>query len=114
MEEELRMLKEQLERLQAERDQVAETAELQRDELAQTQEALDVERENVAHLEGVVTGKNRKLAEWSEEMDATDVKLEEMLTAQAKLIHEKRELVDEIEDLKDDLAQGNADQAHIE
>lgn len=114
LEEELAALKKKLEE-EAEARAAADTALAEvKTDVEQLQEALDVERDNVAHLEGVVNDKNHKLAEWSEEMEASDQRLEEMLALQTKMLQEKRQLIDEVEDLKDDLAQGNADQAHME
>jgi len=114
LEEELAALRKKLEDEAAAREAAQAQHEEAKSELEQLQEAYDVERENVAHLEGIVNDKNHKLAEWSEEMEASDQRLEELLAVQTKMLQEKRQLIDEVEDLKDDLAQGNADQAHME
>eukprot|EP00039_Didymoeca_costata_P018541 m.333902 g.333902 ORF g.333902 m.333902 type:complete len:1372 (+) comp17243_c0_seq1:84-4199(+) len=114
VEEEISKLKDELAAEKEARAKAEAELDVARREIAELREAIESERETVVHLESIIADKNQKLAEWTEEMEASDLKLEEMLTNQQKLIHDKKELVDEIEDLKDDLAQGNADQAHME
>lgn len=115
LEDEVRSLKEQLEaEIEARKVAEAEAAKY-KDEIARLTEELEFERESVGELEDELQKKEGKLKEWEEEMDISDQKMDELMEQQTKMMREKKELVDEIEDLKDDLAQGNdADQARIE
>eukprot|EP00035_Acanthoeca_spectabilis_P020591 m.433685 g.433685 ORF g.433685 m.433685 type:complete len:1351 (-) comp17608_c0_seq1:6494-10546(-) len=114
LEAELAHLKEQLEAEIASRKQFEEESGTLKLEVTRLSEDLEFERESVNDLETELQAKERQIKEWEEELEVSDKKLDEVMESQKRLLHEKRELAEVIEGLKDDLAQGSADQARID
>lgn len=114
LEDELNALREQLAVEVAARKVASEKNEQLAEEMEKLKEDLEFEREGTAQLEASIQAKERKLKEWEEEVELSDLKIDELMEAQVKMAQENKELASEIVVLKADLAQGNADQARID
>ena len=79
--------------------------------IAQLEEELRDAQDEVAFQQAQLQTEKVRNADFEEELEAADLKIEEIFTEKSKLIEEKAELVEKIENLEDDLATGQADQA---
>jgi chromosome segregation ATPase len=93
--------------LEAEADGKKELQEL----IAQLEDELKDAQDEIAFQQAQWQTEKARNADFQEELAEADQKLEEVFAEKSKLITEKQGLVEKIENLEDDLATGQADQA---
>jgi len=111
LEAEIAKLKAQLEEMNAKLEAEADGKKELQALIAQLEEELRDAQDEVAFQQAQLQTEKVRNADFEEELEAADLKIEEIFAEKSKLIEDKADLVEKIENLEDDLATGQADQA---